>query len=685
MVEDGMEIPATLEGNELYREFMDKLASANLDQHVNLPMFAVMGDTSSGKSSLLSAIAEIELPSSDKLTTRCPILLQMKACTERMATVSVTWKDPPVHKSASEITFPPRSVDDVSWNDLTGHIAAAQEHIVKVSGKEVARDVVSVKLAGPRCEDLTLIDLPGIVRSTGKGESETLSQEIQALINAYLDNSRCVILAVHPANVDFHNSQIMADAKKVDPNTRRTLPVLTKPDLIDHGAENGVKELLLGEMTEGFERGFHMVKGRGQASLNKNESIAKGLSDEDIFFRTVSPWKDIEDKQLFGIPQLRRKLGSLQVEIIRKTLPQIISEMKEQRDKTAAALNALGASFCTLAEKRAFFFQIRDQLLNAAQRILLGGNSRVAEPQLSGFESEKLCSALLHEECEHFNNAIRKTRLSQITSFHVGMTVIAVIGQQEVQGKIVGIDGDNVYLDSHHGQRCTPTAPIYVSDAASGTVTDSTGRYYFRRATHYRVLQSIAARKVRRDPQWLIELIRNRRPNTLSIFVDRNVFHGLVASYIRQDWRKPCLDLVDATIRLLKKHVKEVLQDLVIISNYPRLRDFLARRIDFIIDKTENDVRDKVETFIRQEQSPYTQDHYLNETISRLRSQPLRDALVEALGLDGELDNNQRTLSSIKSTIDAVFERNQKKSIDSHRRYATRARRLRQGRAKTVH
>ena len=38
--------------------------------------------------------------------------------------------------------------------------------------------------------------------------------------------------------------------------------------------------------------------------------------------------------------------------------------MKEQRDKTAAALNALGASFCTLAEKRAFFFQIRDQLLS---------------------------------------------------------------------------------------------------------------------------------------------------------------------------------------------------------------------------------------------------------------------------------------------------------------------------------
>ena len=73
---------------------------------------------------------------------------------------------------------------------------------------------------------------------------------------------RCVILAVHPCNVDFHNSQILAEAKKVDPQTKRTIPVLTKPDLIDDGAEHNVKDLLLGKKTDKFELGFHMVKGR---------------------------------------------------------------------------------------------------------------------------------------------------------------------------------------------------------------------------------------------------------------------------------------------------------------------------------------------------------------------------------------------------------------------------------------
>lgn len=56
-----------LEGNERYRPFMDKLAQSGVDEYVDLPMVAVMGDTSSGKSSLLSMISTIELPSYDSM------------------------------------------------------------------------------------------------------------------------------------------------------------------------------------------------------------------------------------------------------------------------------------------------------------------------------------------------------------------------------------------------------------------------------------------------------------------------------------------------------------------------------------------------------------------------------------------------------------------------------------------
>ncbi len=41
-----------LAGYEHYHSFMDKLTEAGVDDYIDLPMIAVMGDTSSGKSSV---------------------------------------------------------------------------------------------------------------------------------------------------------------------------------------------------------------------------------------------------------------------------------------------------------------------------------------------------------------------------------------------------------------------------------------------------------------------------------------------------------------------------------------------------------------------------------------------------------------------------------------------------------
>ncbi|KAE9132472.1 hypothetical protein PF006_g15275, partial [Phytophthora fragariae] len=51
------------------RKLIDHLRDIGLDQYIELPQIAVMGDTSSGKSSLLSALSGVSFPSSDQLTT----------------------------------------------------------------------------------------------------------------------------------------------------------------------------------------------------------------------------------------------------------------------------------------------------------------------------------------------------------------------------------------------------------------------------------------------------------------------------------------------------------------------------------------------------------------------------------------------------------------------------------------
>ena len=80
------------EGNERLREFIDFLHEQQISQHhIDLPQIAVMGDTSSGKSSLLSAISQIQLPSNDQLTTRCPLRLRMARSESEKACVAVQW------------------------------------------------------------------------------------------------------------------------------------------------------------------------------------------------------------------------------------------------------------------------------------------------------------------------------------------------------------------------------------------------------------------------------------------------------------------------------------------------------------------------------------------------------------------------------------------------------------------
>ncbi|KAE9286243.1 hypothetical protein PF001_g21534, partial [Phytophthora fragariae] len=69
------------------RKLVDKFRDIGLGQYIELPQIAVMGDTSSGKSSLLSALSGVSFPSSDQLTTRCPTQLVLTRADKFRGTV----------------------------------------------------------------------------------------------------------------------------------------------------------------------------------------------------------------------------------------------------------------------------------------------------------------------------------------------------------------------------------------------------------------------------------------------------------------------------------------------------------------------------------------------------------------------------------------------------------------------
>ncbi|BCR99666.1 uncharacterized protein AKAW2_50008A [Aspergillus luchuensis] len=54
------------------------------------------------------------------------------------------------------------------------------------------------------------------------------------------------MLAVVPANVVIATQEIVEIARESDPDAIRTLKILTKPDLVDKGAEEKIIELVEG-------------------------------------------------------------------------------------------------------------------------------------------------------------------------------------------------------------------------------------------------------------------------------------------------------------------------------------------------------------------------------------------------------------------------------------------------------
>ena len=175
----------------MYTSTLYKLTQNNVDEYIDLHMIAVMGYTSSGKTSLLSHISLVELPSANSLTTRCPIMLKIHHTTIRSAYVKVSWKDAP---DIADMDFSERRTEEENWDSTTSAIADAQARITQESGKEVACNIVSVDTRGSHCENLTLIDLPGIMRTEGKEERVTL--EYFLIIHKYLYLRKMKVAAI---------------------------------------------------------------------------------------------------------------------------------------------------------------------------------------------------------------------------------------------------------------------------------------------------------------------------------------------------------------------------------------------------------------------------------------------------------------------------------------------------------
>ena len=151
---------------------------------------------------------------------------------------------------------------------------------------------VVVDLISPDACDLTVVDLPGIIRTVTAGQSISSIEQVNRLIKSYLMDKRTIILAVIPANQDIATVDILERAQGVDPTGERTIGVLTKTDLVGPGNEEEVMAVV-NNIRKPLHLGYVMVKNRSQKEILENISTTRARELELTFLIRILSFENV--------------------------------------------------------------------------------------------------------------------------------------------------------------------------------------------------------------------------------------------------------------------------------------------------------------------------------------------------------------------------------------------------------
>ncbi|KAJ6320734.1 hypothetical protein OIU78_016013 [Salix suchowensis] len=288
-----------------------------------LPSVAVVGGQSSGKSSVLESIVGRDfLPRGSGIVTRRPLVLQLHKTEDGS------------QEYAEFLHLPKRR-----FSDFAVVRKEIQDETDRITGKSKQISPVPIHLSiySPYVVNLTLIDLPGLTKVAVEGQPESIVQDIETMVRAYVEKPNCIILAISPANQDIATSDAIKLAREVDPSGERTFGVLTKLDLMDKGTN--ALDVLEGRSYR-LQHPWVGIVNRSQADINKNVDMIVARRKEREYFATSPDYGHLSNKM--GSEYLAKLLSKHLESAIRARIPSITSLINKTIDELESEMEHLG-------------------------------------------------------------------------------------------------------------------------------------------------------------------------------------------------------------------------------------------------------------------------------------------------------------------------------------------------------
>ncbi|KAJ0111832.1 hypothetical protein Patl1_00609 [Pistacia atlantica] len=240
----------------------------------SLPAIAV----SSGKSSVLeSVVGKDFLPRGSGIVTRRPLVLQLHKIDEG--------------REYAEFMHLPRK----RFTDFAAVRKEISDETDRETGRSKAISSVPIHLSifSPNVVNLTLVDLPGITKVAVEGQPESIVQDIENMVRAFIEKPNCIILAISPANQDLATSDAIKICREVDPKGDRTFGVLTKIDLMDQGTD--AVDILEGRSYK-LQYPWIGVVNRSQADINKSVDMIAARRREREYFANSPEYRHLSNR-----------------------------------------------------------------------------------------------------------------------------------------------------------------------------------------------------------------------------------------------------------------------------------------------------------------------------------------------------------------------------------------------------
>ncbi|KAL8410370.1 hypothetical protein RB596_000180 [Gaeumannomyces avenae] len=348
---------------------IDQLRLQGINNYISLPQIIVCGDQSSGKSSVLEAISGVSFPVKSNLCTRFSTELVLRRTPHISAGVSVVPHESRPEAERKALLAFREELD--GFDNLPQLIERAKAEMgIMVYGRAFAKDIFRIEVTGPDQPHLTIVDLPGLIHSETKNQTTSDVELIQDVVQSYMREPRCIILAVVSAKNDFANQIVLKLARTANPSGTRTLGVITKPDtLVPGGGSETLYVSLARNQEVEFRHGWHVLK--NMDSEEGSWDLTTRDAEEAKFFGSGA-WKALPRSSL-GISKLRGRLSKVLLGQIAAELPGLVHEIDQKFKSCRDQLEKLGEPRASPQEQRLYLFHLSESF-QALVKASVGGN-----------------------------------------------------------------------------------------------------------------------------------------------------------------------------------------------------------------------------------------------------------------------------------------------------------------------